>query len=63
LGFDTNAFDSCLDSGEYVDKVQQNTEDAHESGVTSTPTFVVDGAVVGSSIEALSAAIREAGGG
>lgn len=46
LGLDGAAFAECLDSGKYADLVQQETEAAQSLGVSSTPTFVVNGAPV-----------------
>lgn len=42
LGLKTDQFDQCLDSGKYTEKVQQQTQDAHELGVQSTPSFFVN---------------------
>jgi protein-disulfide isomerase len=62
LNMDSNAFDSCLDSSKYVGQVQQNTTAARAAGVRSTPTFMVNGTAVSTTIDALSAAIGQAAG-
>jgi len=43
LGFDTTAFNSCLDSGKYTQQVQSDTQMAQQIGVQSTPSFLVNG--------------------
>ena len=48
LGLDTDTFNSCLDGREYQDFVRADMEFAANLGVSSTPTFFVNGlAVVG----------------
>jgi protein-disulfide isomerase len=48
LGLDSQAFDECLDSGKYVETVQNDTEIARQIGATSTPAFIINGqALVG----------------
>jgi protein-disulfide isomerase len=48
LDLDTEAFDTCLDSGKYTELVNTQTATAQQLGVRSTPTFAVNGqAVVG----------------
>lgn len=48
LKLDTTAFDECLDSGKYTQRVQEMTSTAQSIGVSSTPAFVVNGrAIVG----------------
>jgi protein-disulfide isomerase len=48
MGLDTEAFDTCLDTGKFTEFVEQQTDIARQLGVTSTPTFAVNGqAVVG----------------
>ncbi len=47
-GFDTGKFNSCLDSGSKRQVVETLTQQARQAGVSSTPTFTVNGqAVVG----------------
>lgn len=43
LKLDTKAFNSCLDSRRYRQKVQAETQDGRARGVTSTPTTFVNG--------------------
>lgn len=40
IGLDTR-FNSCLDSGKYVDKVNKDIQDGNIFGVTGTPTFFI----------------------
>ena len=40
-GLDMAAFNSCYDSGKYLDRVQQDFEDGQAAGVTGTPGFLV----------------------
>jgi protein-disulfide isomerase len=39
LSLDMNAFDSCLNSGKYSDRVDQDGVDGTAAGVTGTPAF------------------------
>ena len=41
LGLDTNAFNTCLDSGKYKDQVVNTTNEVVKAGVQSTPTFFI----------------------
>ena len=43
VGLDMNAYNSCFNSGKYQLKVQQDLQSAQGQGITSTPTFVVNG--------------------
>ena len=43
LGMDTSAFDECLDSGKYIQLVQDESSMASSIGVRSTPTFLING--------------------
>jgi protein-disulfide isomerase len=43
LGLDTEAFNTCLESGEYDSAVQANIREANALGVRSTPTFFING--------------------
>jgi protein-disulfide isomerase len=43
MGLDSTAFSSCLEGKKYLSKVQQDATDAENLGITSTPTFLVDG--------------------
>ncbi len=62
LNLDTGAFNSCLDSGRYTQQVVDNTSSARGSGVSVTPTVLVDGEQVDVTVEAISAAIQQAAG-
>ena len=58
LGLDTKKFGACLDSEEVASRVEAELTEAKEIGVTSTPTFVVNGMIVpGANPEALKNAI------
>ncbi|MBI2758924.1 MAG: DsbA family protein [Chloroflexi bacterium] len=46
LGFDTQAFNNCLDSGKYTSLVQADTQASSALGVQSTPTFLINGQTV-----------------
>jgi predicted DsbA family dithiol-disulfide isomerase len=46
-GLDMAAFDSCYDSGKYLDRVQQDFEDGQAAGVNGTPGFLVTYSVNG----------------
>jgi protein-disulfide isomerase len=61
-GLDTNAFNGCLDAGTYTNLVEQNTASARASGITSTPTLLVNGSRVNATIPDLSAAILAVSG-
>jgi protein-disulfide isomerase len=41
LGLDTEAFDACLDSEKYIDKVAADYEEAQRRELTGTPSFFV----------------------
>lgn len=43
LGLDKVAFNQCLDSGQYEEKVRAETIAAQERGVRSTPTLFING--------------------
>jgi predicted DsbA family dithiol-disulfide isomerase len=40
-GLDMAAFNSCYDSGKYLDRVQQDFEDGQAANITGTPGFLV----------------------
>ncbi len=63
--FDTAAFNACFDAHETANQIVQSTEEARSLGVSSTPTFLVNGKVLvgAQTIEAFRQAIEEAGGG
>jgi protein-disulfide isomerase len=41
LGLDTESFNACLDSEEYMDKLVADVDEARRRGINSTPTFYV----------------------
>jgi predicted DsbA family dithiol-disulfide isomerase len=43
MGLDTEAFNTCLDSGKFSEAVTNQTNIARGLGVQSTPTFAVNG--------------------
>jgi predicted DsbA family dithiol-disulfide isomerase len=43
LGLDTDEFNQCLDTGKHTDLVEQETQLSRQIGVTSTPTFLING--------------------
>jgi len=43
LGLDTDAFNECLDSGQYTSEVQNDLAQGQSYGVTGTPTFFING--------------------
>ena len=43
LGLEPGAFNSCLDSGRYAQRVKDDTQEALSYGVDATPTFFVNG--------------------
>tara|TARA_B110000263_G_scaffold221007_1_gene209213 strand:+ start:2649 stop:3683 length:1035 start_codon:yes stop_codon:yes gene_type:complete len=43
LGMDQSAFDSCLDSGRFAARVNENLREGQEDGVSSTPTVFING--------------------
>jgi protein-disulfide isomerase len=46
LGMSEKKFNSCLDSGRYVEQVQNDSKEALRSGVTGTPAVFINGIVV-----------------
>lgn len=59
LALDGMAFDSCLDSGKYASKVTDDTDEARQQGVNATPTILVNGQEVTSTLDDVRAAIQE----
>jgi protein-disulfide isomerase len=43
LGLDATAFNACLDSGKYAAQVNKDNSYASQQGVSSTPTFFING--------------------
>ena len=41
VGLDMAAFNSCYDSGKYLDRVQQDLEDGQAANINGTPGFLV----------------------
>ena len=62
LDLDADAFTTCLDSERHVSTVETNTDDARDLGITSTPSFLVNGVPAEATIEGLTAAIERATG-
>jgi protein-disulfide isomerase len=61
IGLNTDEFDKCIVSPEAAQRVQNDTEEARSIGVSSTPTFVVNGMIVpGANPEGLKSAINVA---
>lgn len=46
-GLDVDQFNSCYDSGEYADRVQQDMADGTAAGISGTPGFIVSYTVNG----------------
>lgn len=47
LGLDSSEFDSCLDSGKYLQEIQKDLDDGRAYGVTGTPGFFVGNEKIG----------------
>ncbi|KEQ56308.1 Na antiporter NhaA 2 protein [Marine Group I thaumarchaeote SCGC RSA3] len=47
LGLDSSEFDSCLDSGKYIEEIQNDLNDGRTYGVSGTPGFFVGNADIG----------------
>ena len=43
LGLDLTTFDSCLSSGKYAARLEQDVNDAKAGGIQATPSFLVNG--------------------
>ena len=43
LGLDKDQFDQCLESGKYVELVEQEIRLAQQLGIQSTPSFIING--------------------
>jgi protein-disulfide isomerase len=46
LGMDAKKFDSCLDSGRYVEQVQNDQKEGRQIGVNGTPAMYINGVYV-----------------
>jgi protein-disulfide isomerase len=46
LGMDEKKFNTCLDSGRYVEQVQKDSKEAQRMGVTGTPALFVNGVMI-----------------
>jgi protein-disulfide isomerase len=60
LGLEAGAFNSCLDSDRYRTTVLDATTEAQLAGVGSTPTILVNGQEVETSVDAISTAVQRA---
>jgi protein-disulfide isomerase len=62
LKLDTNAFNQCMDSGKYRQRANQDAVEARQRGVSSTPSFFVNGQLIqnGGDFGTLSKALDEA---
>jgi len=47
LGLNVDEFNSCVDSGKYLNEIQNDLNDGREYGVTGTPGFFVGNAEIG----------------
>ncbi len=61
LGLDRQKFDSCLDSGHFVEQIQQDQKEGIRLGITGTPALFVNGSPMEGAVpyETLAAAIRK----
>jgi protein-disulfide isomerase len=46
VGLKSEAFDACLDSGKYTNRVREGLEAGSKLGVESTPTVFINGRVI-----------------
>lgn len=62
LELDTEQFNQCLDSGQYREKVRQETTQGQEEGVRGTPTLFVNGRLIenGADYQVLKTAVEAA---
>ncbi len=61
LGLEAGQFNQCLDSGQYAEKVQQETRQGQQAGVRGTPSLFLNGQLVtgGSDYQVLRRAILD----
>jgi len=52
LGLDTTKFDACLDQAKYEADVQRDVAEGKRLGVDRTPTFYIDGRMIGDAQQA-----------
>jgi len=50
LGLDMNEFQSCMQAGKGMERVRQDVAEGNQIGVSSTPTYVVNGYPIGGGI-------------
>lgn len=43
IGFNSDSFNNCLDSGKYFEEVKKDFSDGENAGVAGTPTFFING--------------------
>lgn len=60
LGLDTATFNQCVDSHKYEAKVKASTAEASKAGIKSTPTFVLNGKIIGSDPNTVVALVKQA---
>lgn len=59
VGLDSAQFEKCMESPDVAKKVEEDIEEAKSIGVSSTPTFVIDGLVVpGANLQGVKSAIE-----
>jgi protein-disulfide isomerase len=46
IGLKMDLFNSCFDSGKYVEEIRKDMEDGQAAGVTGTPAFFINGRLV-----------------
>jgi protein-disulfide isomerase len=46
LGMDQKKFDKCLDSGRYVEQVQNDQKEGQKDGINGTPAMFINGTYV-----------------
>ncbi|HEX8993566.1 MAG TPA: DsbA family protein [Anaerolineales bacterium] len=46
LGLDQTAFNACLSSGKYVQRLQADVTNARSAGVRATPSFLINGKLI-----------------